>query len=206
LGEFAARIAEECAAMFETEIEMDDEGMTVPYPSLFDDVRKNHGFVDLRGRPELASEIMEGTQSSAMKRLLIKLAQPESKFFTIGCDLGTKHLDSDEFSHTAGGYIQIMNADYVERTPEDYTRFASGVAETLKMKCERHQWQVHFLLKPVQFNLDNFNNMTGSLWIWFHVFSDSAESSLTSREVLILALDQSFDRSSSYDVFWPSAC
>jgi hypothetical protein len=39
--------------MLETDLEMNEEGMTVPYPPLFDDVRKNHGFVDLRGRPDL---------------------------------------------------------------------------------------------------------------------------------------------------------
>ena len=39
--------------MLETNLEMDEKGMTVPYPPLFDDVRKNHGFIDIRGWPEL---------------------------------------------------------------------------------------------------------------------------------------------------------
>jgi hypothetical protein len=43
--------------VIETDLEMDEKGMTVPYPPLFDDMRKNHGFIDTRGRPELASRI-----------------------------------------------------------------------------------------------------------------------------------------------------
>jgi hypothetical protein len=39
--------------MLETNLEMDEEGMTVPYAPLFDDVRKNHGFIDICGPPEL---------------------------------------------------------------------------------------------------------------------------------------------------------
>jgi hypothetical protein len=57
--------------MFKTELKLDEEGMTVPYPRLFDEIRSNHGFVDVRGRPELAAEIAETSHSPAMKALLI---------------------------------------------------------------------------------------------------------------------------------------
>jgi hypothetical protein len=36
------------------EYSFDEEANTVPYPPLFDSVRKNNGFVDVRGRPDLA--------------------------------------------------------------------------------------------------------------------------------------------------------
>jgi hypothetical protein len=68
--------------MFQTDLEMDQEGMTFPYPPLFDDTRKNHDFVDVRGRPDFASIIAEGAGSSAMKALLIALAQPGSKLWS----------------------------------------------------------------------------------------------------------------------------
>lgn len=67
----------------------DSEAITVPYPPLFDSIRRNHGFVDLRGRPDLAAEISEGAQSIALKTLLIELAAGLSPIFSIGCDLGT---------------------------------------------------------------------------------------------------------------------
>ena len=56
--------------MFESSIEMDEEGVTIPYAPLFDNVRLNHGFVDTRGRPDLAASIVECAQSSAMRALL----------------------------------------------------------------------------------------------------------------------------------------
>ncbi|MGO8917681.1 MAG: hypothetical protein ACLQJR_17395 [Stellaceae bacterium] len=166
--------------------------MTIPYPPLFDDIRQNHGFVDVRGRPDLAAQIAEGSQSSAMKSLLIRLAQPRSKLFTVGCDLAIKFQEDDrEYPHTAGGYIQIMNSSYARRTPEDYARFAQAVAERLRANCADHYWQVRFLLKPVRFKLDTFTDMTGSLWIWFHAFADAEQKALASREALILELRNS---------------
>jgi hypothetical protein len=122
--------------MFQTDLEMDQEGMTVPYPPLFDNIRKNHGFVDIRGRPDFASEIAEGAGSSAMQALLIALAQPGSKLFTIGCDIGAKRVDGD-IPYTAGGYIQIMNSEYARREPDDYARFAQAVADALKSGSRR---------------------------------------------------------------------
>lgn len=174
--------------MFETDLKMDEEGMTVPYPPLFDGVRKNHGFIDVRGRPDLASSITEGARSPAMKHLLIALAEPGSKVFTIGCDLGTKILEGAKFPHTAGGYLQIMDEGYAQRSPEDYARFSQAVAQMLKTTCSDHEWQVYFVLKPVRFKLDNYTDMTGSLWIWFHAFADDAKKALASREVLVSAL------------------
>ena len=56
--------------MLAIDFEIEKEGMTVPYPPLFNDIRRNHGFVDLRGRPDLAIEIPEGSQSSALKAIL----------------------------------------------------------------------------------------------------------------------------------------
>src|SRR6266851_195041 len=176
--------------MLETNSEMDEEGMTVPYPPLFDDVRKNHGFVDIRGRPEFASQIPEGSDSLAMSALLIALAQPSSEIFTVGCDLGSKLLTEEKPAHTSGGYVQIMHATYGDRSPEDYARYAAAIAETLKARSQNNEWRVSFVLTPVAFKLDGFSDMTGSLWIWFHAFADSEEGALVSRETLITELGQ----------------
>jgi hypothetical protein len=177
--------------MFQTDLEMDQEGMTVPYPPLFDNIRKNHGFVDVRGRPDFASEIAEGAGSSAMQALLIALAQPGSKLFTIGCDIGAKRVDGD-IPYTAGGYIQIMNSEYARREPDDYARFAQAAADALKGEAEGHEWELQFVLKPVRFQLDNFAKMTGSLWIWFHAFGETELTAVESREVLIREMGQAF--------------
>jgi hypothetical protein len=82
--------------MLETDFETDQEGMTVPYPPLYDDIRRNHGFVDIRGRPDLASKIPEASQSPALTDLLLGLSEPHSPFFTLGCDLGAHEERSSE--------------------------------------------------------------------------------------------------------------
>ena len=88
--------------------------------SLPDGHIENNGIVDVDVH-YLASKIAEGSQSAAMKTLLIKLAEPGSQLFTVGCDLGTKfHEEDHDYPHTAGGYIQIMNSAYAKRAPEDY--------------------------------------------------------------------------------------
>ena len=177
--------------MLETEIEMDEEGMTVPYQPLFDSIRRNHGFVDLRGQPELVANIMESSESPAMKRLLVRLARPEAKIFSVGCDVGKKFVaDEDPPCHTAGGYIQIMDVDYVQRSPQDYERYAEVVAKILERGSDGHEWHVNFVLTSVKFKLDDFSDMTGSLWIWFHAFSDTEERAVKSREALIAELGQ----------------
>jgi hypothetical protein len=132
--------------MLETDLEMDEKGMTVPYPPLFDDVRKNHGFVDVRGRPELASQIVEGSDSLAMRKLLVELAQSDSKIFSVGCDLGTAPLTEGDLPHTSGGYVQIMYVTYADRSPDDYAKYAAAVAEALREASQNHEWRVNFAL------------------------------------------------------------
>src|ERR1700677_4485709 len=111
-----------------TDFQIDEVGMTVPYPPLLDDIRRNHGFFDLRGRPDLAAEIAEGLQSTAMQGLLVTLAQPCSHLFTLGCDLGEhEQSESNENGrYAAGGYLQLMSSAYAERSPEDYEKLGDA--------------------------------------------------------------------------------
>ena len=61
-----------------------ERGNTVPYPPLFDDMRRNHGFVDLRDRPELVDTIPEAIESPALRNLLIEMANQNSGLMTVG--------------------------------------------------------------------------------------------------------------------------
>jgi hypothetical protein len=178
--------------MLTTDFEIEQEGTTVPYPPLFDDIRRNHGFVDLRGRPDLAAEIPEGSQSPALKELLVDLSEPHSALFTLGCDLGT-HEESqceERARHVAGGYIQLMSASYADRSPDDYLTFSYAIAEVLENKAQDHIWVVRFVLEFVVFNLDEFSNLAPSLWIWFHAKARTPDVALASREDLIGGLHQ----------------
>jgi hypothetical protein len=123
-----------------------------------------------------------------MRKVLVALAQSESKIFSVGCDLGMAFLTEETLPRTAGGYIQIMCANYADRLPDDYAKYAAAVAHTLNAASKNHEWEVNFVLTPVAFKLDGYSDMTGSLWIWFHAFAEGAEAALHSREALIAEL------------------
>jgi hypothetical protein len=171
-----------------TDFQFDEEGMTVPYPPLFDDIRSNHGFVDIRGRPDLAYEIFEGTQSPALKELLVQLSRPHSSLFTLGCDLGTKADGVMSEPHIAGGYIQLMSASYADESPEAYEQLGDAISEALEAVSDDHDWRVHFVLKLVVLTLDDFSGLAPSLWIWFHAAAHTPGEAADSREVLVTHL------------------
>jgi hypothetical protein len=179
--------------MLMADFEDEQEGITVPYPPLFDGIRRNHGFVDLRGRAHLVAKIPETAQSEALKRLLTKLAEPGSPLLTLGCDLGTHEeqlKEGETASPIAGGYIQFMDTCYADRSSDDYVRFARYIAEALESEAEGHNWIVRFTPTFVMFNLDNYSNLTPSLWVWFYAAGHSPEDALASREALIDSLGQ----------------
>lgn len=172
-------------------VEFEEEnGITVPYPPLHDKIRNNHGFVDLRGQPDLAEKVFEGSQSIALKKLLIRLAEQPSPFFTLGCDLGSHEEDGfePESRRVAGGYIQIISTDYAERLPNDYLSLAYAIEKEMEPFAENHHWMMRFVHMPVRFNLDNFNNDISSLWIWFYACASSPTLALESREKNIESL------------------
>jgi hypothetical protein len=167
-----------------------DEGITVPYAPIFDQIRCNHGFVDTRGRPDIAASIPEASKSSALKRLLIQLASPNSSFFSLGCDLGAHEekwcVETERY--VAGGYVQIMFADYANRSSDDYYALATAVAREMDGRAQVHSWMLRFALGYVDFRLENAPDLIPSLWVWFYSRAFSSNVALVSREDLIRSL------------------
>jgi hypothetical protein len=176
--------------MLTVDFDVEQEGMTVPYGPLFDEIRSNHGFVDLRGRPDLAVSIAEGSGSAALKALLVEFAEPGATFFTLGCDLGAHEepWQEEAVRQVAGGYVQFMCADYDGRSPEDYTTLGHSVAQMLEGSAQDHEWSLYFRVKPVVFNLDNFCGLTLSLDICFFAAAATAEAAVASHEDLLSGL------------------
>jgi hypothetical protein len=105
---------------FKFSFNADTAGMTVPYAPRTDEIRRNRGFVDLRGQPDKANEVAEGAESPALRNLLVRVAKAGSPIFTIGCDLGA-HQESTSVParrrEVAGGYIQFASVDYDRAEP-----------------------------------------------------------------------------------------
>lgn len=167
---------------------------SVPYPAFFSSTRSNRGFVDLRGRPELAASIAEAETSKALRAFLVRIANTRTTLFSIGCDLG-HHVDPAAPKgrrRVAGGYIQLTCSQYDIVRPQDWARLCNGVSDTLQQSAHMDEWDVHFKLEPVWIDFDEVDQATGAVHVAFYANAKTHHDALRSRERLIAALDRGF--------------
>src|SRR5262249_40019098 len=143
------------------------EGSTVPYGPIFDHIRRNSGFMDLRGRPDRAEKIAEGASSPKLRELLIRLAK-ERSYFSLGCDLGS-HIEEEKppkWRKVSGGYIQVASMKYAEASTAHYDQFCEAFGGELKLYADKRRWAVNLEGTFVQFNLPNEMPVKApSIWI-----------------------------------------
>jgi hypothetical protein len=168
------------------------KGSTVPYGPIFDDIRRNSGFTDLRGRPDLAEKIIEGASSPKLRELLVRLAREQS-YFSLGCDLGA-HTEEERppaLRKVSGGYIQIASMKYAEASTAQYDEFCDALGDELKPYAGRRRWAINLEGTYVQFNLPNELSVKApSIWIWFFAAAKTHEKSNQSREELLAAIGE----------------
>jgi hypothetical protein len=170
------------------------DGITVPYGPIFDSVRKNSGFSDVRGRPDLAAQIAEGGTSKALGNLLVRAAR-ENVYFSFGCDLGDhQELESPAAQRqVAGGYIQVAAINYSDATTDQYDEFGKAMASELRKRAHSFHWRIELVGTWVKFCLPSEPAVTSpSMWIWFFAAARTKEKALASRESLIGAISDVF--------------
>lgn len=166
-----------------------ERGNTVPYPPLEDEIRRNHGFVDLRGKPEAVATIPEARLSPALASLLTSLAQPHSAFISLGCDLG-EHTDPASQLNTrrrAGGYVQIADARMKDVDGTFLKRAAAHIEITLNAKAGTDRWSIRFVLTRVAYEF-NERVEAHSFWLWFDAKASTLDKARASRERLLGAI------------------
>jgi hypothetical protein len=168
------------------------DGNTVPYGPILDSVRRNSGFTDLRGRPDLAEKIVEGASSPKLRELLIRLAR-ERSYFSLGCDLGA-HTEEEQ-PHTlrkmSGGYIQIAAINYAEASTAQYDGFCDTFSDELKQYAGKQAWTINLEGTYVQFNLpDELSVKAPSIWMWFFAAAKTHEKSTRLREELLWVIGE----------------
>lgn len=177
---------------FKFNFRVENEANTVPYAPVKDDIRDNRGFLDLRGRPEMAREIAEGHASPALCDLLTRVANPRSPIFTVGCDLGS-HTERTSVPlrrrQVAGGYIQLVGT-HNHLTPTDaYATLANSVVSAIRNLKSEDYWTIDFVGRGVTFKFkDAPEGIWPSLWIWFFGAAREASAAVESRERLIAAV------------------
>lgn len=168
-------------------------GNTVPYPPLFDGIRRNFGFIDTRGKPDRVAEIPEARESNGLAAVLHALAKPGAALVSLGCDLG-QHSEPKSRIKTrrvAGGYVQVASAQPLEPEIELEllkavgTAIAAGITEA----SGPDYWAVDLQLAPVILNFDSEIECR-SIWIWFYAKASTSERALAARERLLIALEQ----------------
>jgi hypothetical protein len=182
--------------------------MTVPYPPVTDELRRNRGFVDLRKEPEKVSEIAEGAGSPALRNLLIRVASKGSPIFTIGCDLGA-HQERPNVParcrEVAGGYIQFASIHYDRAEPQSYSAFANAIGKNAKAHVGQDHWKLDCIGKWVDFKFEGEpQGIRPSLWVWFFAASSHPFDATRSRERLIEAIDAAMALPGTLEVFAPN--
>ena len=166
------------------------EGTTVPYGPIFDGIRNNRGFVDARGRPDIAASIAEGSESAALRKLLIRISE-ENVYFSLGCDLGM-HPEPEAkvaLRQVAGGYVQVVGMDYELLSTNDYDEFGKCFERGLRAKSQGRNWRIWLQGCYVNFKFpDQPPVMAPSMWIWFFELARTKEKAVSSRESLIDAI------------------
>jgi hypothetical protein len=181
---------------FKSKFRIESTAISVPYPPIADDIRNNRGYVDTRGRPDLAMNIAEGANSIALGHILSELAQPNSIIFSVGCDLGAHEEPTHvplRRRHVAGGYIHFSSANYTQITSETYAAFANALVDDLRAVCGSNIWEVRLVGQPAQFCFpDEPHGISPTLQIWFFAAAEHPPAAAQSRERLIEAIRSTF--------------
>lgn len=166
-----------------------ERGNTVPYPPLFDDIHRNHGFTDLRGRPDLVEGIAEVADSPNLRALLIELAHPSSNLMTLGCDLGAGLARDAQLDRRwrVGGYVQVALLPLAPVLHTTWIDIAKRCERSLKSSIGSARWEVAFGLCESHLLFDD-KIETFTFWIWLHAMASTYEKGQASRERLIAAL------------------
>lgn len=166
------------------------DGITVPYPPLFDGIRKNRGFVDTRGRPDVASEIAEGIESDALRNCLVKISE-ENKYFSLGCDLGQNPDPEGPVAqgYVAGGYIQLAAMEYGCATTDQFDNFGVALAKALEPASKSEYWVLELMGAYVNFRLPGEPSIQApTMWIWFYAKARDLRRALSAREIMLSAI------------------
>jgi hypothetical protein len=176
---------------FEIERPNEDETVLVlPYVRNFEEGRTNHGFRDTRGRPELIDQIIEAGTSPALKELLRSLAQPTSRYFSIGCDLRTWPPTEPGDPYQAAGYVQLLASDLAREAIHRRRQMLFGRA--LEAHLDSHvgddDWVVRFAVAMV-----GAVELGGPEQVWspvieFSALGETEAEANASAERLMLAL------------------
>lgn len=168
----------------------DESVLVLPYVRNFEDGRTNHGFEDMRGRPELVDAVAETGLSPALKDLLRALAQSGAAYFSVGCDLRAFPPREPGQPHEVSGYIQIISSDLARDAVHRRRQVILGCAleDHLDQVADDEEWAVRYSVAQVDAADLGGPDLVWSPVIEFHGFGETETEAAHSAERLIQAL------------------
>ena len=177
---------------FDVEQEPDDQpALSLPYIQDFENGRTNYGFRDLRGRPDLARTIPEAARSAALAELLVALAQPSAKYFTIGClFVKLPRIDEADADDQAAGYIQLAYSDLNWKAADldCQLAFADAFRSRLEQSIGSDTWKVVVAIGAIGTDGIGGPGIVWSISVEFWVKGDSLDDACRSADRLLRAL------------------
>lgn len=135
-------------------VAQDDEAhSSIPYGTVDrENGDRNHGFVDLADRPELAAEIPEAKRSAGLRTLLERVNRPGSPFMTLGCECGVfnREPESDDApDRYIGSYVAISFREPAMNTaPRIYELTRAVLGRT--PGSETHHYNFEVTITPLR--------------------------------------------------------
>jgi hypothetical protein len=133
----------------------DHVGTAIPYGDIDrHDGQRNHGFFDLRDRPELAVAIPEAQDSLGMQAILRALNAPGSHLMSLGCERGIFPRDDatpGEPAYLCGSYIQVAYRDSALNTdPARFVALSKELLSRIKRSADHHVG-FEMIVEPLRF-------------------------------------------------------
>jgi hypothetical protein len=131
-------------------------GAPVPYgPEDHPDGDRNHGFIDLRDRPDLVAQIPEAQKSEGLAEFLRAINEPGSPLMSIGCECGLFKVESPQEggpTEYVGGYIDLTFRDpFRNRDAEALVDLAVKIWRRVQMTNEHHAQYAFIVERLVDF-------------------------------------------------------
>lgn len=133
----------------------DHANTAIPYGGVDrPDGQRNHGFIELNDRPELATAIPEAQDSIGMLAILQALAAPGFRFMSLGCARGLfpRHdAKPGEPTYLYGGYVQVAYRDSALNTnPDRFVALSQRILRGIGPSVEHHTIGFEMIVEPLR--------------------------------------------------------
>ncbi|WP_298243238.1 hypothetical protein [uncultured Bradyrhizobium sp.] len=150
---------------FKLTLVIEPRSKAIPYPADLENDRTNQGFKDLKGNPEVIETIAEIRDCPALRDALMALNEPETQFFTVGCE---KSLNEHERKFWKRGYLEF-SFNYAElvrdATPYFVLFFHFNQAAPIRDFLPKHSVQFAWELQRCHFRKADVAGFTCAVWI-----------------------------------------